>query len=152
AEFATPEQLVRAARAMRELGQKKLDAYTPYPLRDLEQLIEPGRSPLNWLVLPFALGGAVFAYLLQLYLNGVNYPLNVGGRPLPSAPAFVPITFETTVLSAGLSGLVIMLVLTKLPELWSPVFDVPGFERASIDRFWLGIDASDPRFDRDVVE
>ena len=106
---------------------------------------------------PFALAGGAGAYFIQWYLNAYDYPLNVGGRPPHAAPAFVPITFETTVLVAALSGFVIFLALSRLLRLYHPVFEVEGFERASIDQFWLGIDARDPALvpsltERDLTE
>ena len=84
---------------------------------------------------------------MQYYLNAVDYTLNVGGRPLNSWPAFIPVTFELAILFAAIGGLVMMLVLTGLPQPYHPLFDVPGFERATLDRFFLLIRADDPRFD-----
>lgn len=152
AEFETPEAMLGAIRELRRRGYARLDAFTPYPVHGLEAALGLRRSPLNWMVLPFALAGAAGGYLVQWYLNAFDYPLNVGGRPPHAAPAFVPITFEMTVLSAALAGFVILLVLTRLPELWNPVFEIEGFERASIDRFWVGIDARDPALVRSVAE
>ncbi|KYF85453.1 hypothetical protein BE20_35995 [Sorangium cellulosum] len=144
AEFETPEAMLRAIAELRSRGYRRLDAFTPYPVHGLDEALGLRRSPLNWIVLPFALAGAAGGYLVQWHNNAYDYPLNVGGRPGHAPPAFVPITFEMTVLAAALAGFVVMLVLTRLPELWSPIFDVPGFERATIDRFWIGIDARDP--------
>ncbi|WP_437475684.1 DUF3341 domain-containing protein [Sorangium sp. So ce1014] len=144
AEFETPEAMLRAITELRSRGYRRLDAFTPYPVHGVDEALGLRRSPLNWIVLPFALAGAAGGYLVQWYNNAYDYPLNVGGRPQHAAPAFVPITFEMTVLASALAGFVALLVLMRLPELWSPIFDVPGFERATIDRFWIGIDARDP--------
>jgi len=152
ARFGSPEALLSAATALRSRGYQRLDAFTPYPVHGLEQALGLRRSPLNWIVLPFALAGGAGAYLIQWYLNAYDYPLIVGGRPPHAAPAFVPITFETTVLVAALSGFVIFLGLARLLRLYHPVFEVEGFERASIDQFWLGIDARDPALVPSITE
>ena len=151
-EFTTPEAMIAAIVGLRGRGYRRLDAFSPYPVRGAEEAAGMARSPLNWIVFPFALVGAGLAYLLQWYCNAHDYPLNVGGRPPHSAPAFIPITFEMGVLTAALAGMIVYLALSGLPELWCPVFEVEGFERASIDRFWVGVDAADPRFDRAAVE
>lgn len=151
-EFTTPEAMIAAIVALRERGYRRIDAFSPYPVHGAEEAAGMPRSPLGWIVFPLGLLGAGVAYLLQWYCNAFDYPLNVGGRPPHSAPAFIPITFEMGVLSAAVGGLITYFALTQLPELWSPVFEVEGFERASIDRFWVGVDARDPGFDRLGVE
>lgn len=151
-EFATPEGMIAAIGGLRERGYQRLDAFSPYPVHGAEEAAGMQRSPIDWIVFPFALGGAGAAYLLQWYCNAYDYPLNVGGRPPHSAPAFIPIAFEMGVLTAAVVGMIVYFLLTGLPELWSPVFEVEGFERASIDRFWVGVDARDPRFERAAVE
>jgi hypothetical protein len=148
AEYATPEALLAALRRLRELGYRRLDAFTPYPVRGAEDLLDLPRSPVPRWVLGFGLLGAGGAYFLQWWMNAYNYPIDVGGRPPHSAPAFVPITFEMGVLFAGLTAFIAVFVLGRLAAPHHPVFAVEGFERASIDRFWVGVDASDPRFDR----
>ncbi|WP_437573078.1 DUF3341 domain-containing protein [Sorangium sp. So ce887] len=144
AEFETPEAMLLAIAELRSRGYRRLDAFTPYPIHGVDAALGLGRSPLTWIVLPFAIAGAAGGYLVQWHNSAYAYPLNVGGRPAHAAPAFVPITFEMMVLASALAGFVVMLFLARLPELWSPLFDVPGFERATIDRFWIGIDARDP--------
>ncbi|MFS8066337.1 MAG: DUF3341 domain-containing protein [Byssovorax sp.] len=151
-EFMTPEAMIAAIVSLRDRGYRRLDAFSPYPVHGAEEAAGTPRSPLGWIAFQLGLAGAGAAYLLQWYCNAYDYPLNVGGRPLHSAPAFIPITFEMGVLSAATAGLIAYLAFTGLPELWSPVFEVEGFERASIDRFWVGVDVRDPRFDRAAVE
>jgi len=146
AEFASEEALLEAARAMRARDYTRLEAYTPYPVEGLEQVLALKRSWLNWLVFPVAMSGAGLGYLIQCYVNAINYPLNVGGRPPHSWPAFIPITFETSVLLGGVSAFVLFFLLARLPRLWQPIFDLPGFSSASDNGFWLGIDGRDPRF------
>ena len=152
AEFLSPEEAVRAIRALRASGYVKLDAFAPYPIKDLPLSLGLPRSRLGWAVFACGLVGAAIAYLIQWYCNAYDYPLDVGGRPLHSAPAFIPITFEMGVLAAGVAAFVLYFYSTGLPELYSPVFDVPGFERAMIDRFWVGVDERDPAFDPGALE
>lgn len=151
AEFETAEQIMRAAHEMRGMGYVKLEAFTPYPMLELEKAIGLRRSTLGWVIFGCALLGGAGAYLLQWWTSVIDYPLDVGGRPPHSAPAFVPITFELTILSAGISALVALIVISGLPALYQPVFDVPGFDRASIDRFFLAVSATDPAFERGEV-
>jgi|HubBroStandDraft_6_1064221.scaffolds.fasta_scaffold995436_2 hypothetical protein len=152
AEFLTPEEMVAAIHALRRRGYGRLDAFSPYPVKGAEQALGLPRSRLSFIVFPFAMLGAALAYLLQWFCNAYDYPINVGGRPPNSPPAFIPITFEMGVLSASISGVIVFLVLSNLPELHAPVFDVEGFGRASIDRFWVGIDDRDPQYNEVQIE
>lgn len=152
AEFRTPEELIEAIALLRAGGYRKLDAFTPYPLHEVEEALHLRRSWLSWPVLLFGITGAAAAYFIQWWCNAYDYPLNVGGRPPHSVPAFIPITFEMAVLSAALGGLALFFLASRLPELYSPVFDVPGFERASIDRFWVFVDERDRAFDPAAIE
>jgi hypothetical protein len=151
AEFRTPEEMLHALRELRRRGYERLDAFMPYPVKGVEDAAGISRSPLTWMVLPVAMAGTAFGFLAQLYCNAFDYPINVGGRPLNSAPAFIPITFETGVLTAALAGVFIFLGLCNLPQLHAPVADVEGFERATIDRFWVGVDDRDRRFDAEEI-
>ena len=148
AEFAHPEELLTAIARLRSQGYRQLDAFTPWPVKGLDEALDLPKSPVARIVLIFGLLGAATAYLIQWGTNASLYPLIVGARPPHAWPAFVPITFETTVLFAGLSALFGCFAVCGLPRLWDPVFEVEGFERASIDRFWLGIDEKDAAFDR----
>ena len=148
AEYGSAEALLSAVRKMRELGYVRLDAYTPYPIKGIDEALALPRSIVAPVVLLGALCGGSGAYFLQWWMNAYNYPINVGGRPPHSALAFVPITFEMSVLFAGITAFVLVCALGRLPTLHHPIFEVEGFERATIDRFWLGVDISDPRYDR----
>lgn len=139
AEFDTHERIVHAAREMRMEGYCELDAFTPYPMRDLETALGMRRSPINWVVFPIGSIAAILAYLLQWWTSAIDYPLNVGGRPAHAMLAFVPITFEMCVLFSALTAVLTLTIWSKLPALWQPVFEVQGFERASIDRFFLWV-------------
>lgn len=147
AEFDQPEPLLEATRRARERGYRHLDAFTPFPVDGLPQALGLRPSRLPWLVLVAAVAGGVGAYLLQWYTSVIDYPLNVGGRPLHSWPAFVPVTFEVAILSGALAAVVGMLFANRLPMPYHPLFNVAGFDRVSRDRFFLCIESSDPAFD-----
>jgi hypothetical protein len=147
AEFETPEQILDAARRARLAGYVTMDAYTPYAVEGLSEELGLGRTQIPFIVLVAAIIGAGVGFLMQWYSMAVDYPLNVGGRPHNSWPVFVPIAFEVMVLVAALSALLGMLFLNGLPQLRHPVFNVPAFDFASQDRFFLCIEATDPQFD-----
>lgn len=147
AEFDTPEDLLTAARRAHQAGYRNLDAYTPFPIHGLAEAIGFHRTRLPLVVLIGGIVGCVAGYLLQYFVSVVEYPLNVGGKPLNSWPAFVPVIFEMTILVAAISTVVGMLALNGLPMPYHPVFNVPRFAFASRDRFFLCIEAKDPRFD-----
>jgi hypothetical protein len=147
AEFKEKEEIIAAAESAYAEGYRRIDAYTPFPIEELWRALHHRRTIVPVMTL---LGGVVWGlggYFMQWYAMAVDYPINVGGRPFHSWPQFIPITFEMTVLGASLSALVAMLVSNKLPQPYHPVFGVPGFERASQDRFFLCIEAVDPKFD-----
>jgi hypothetical protein len=149
AEFEEGETLVEAANRAYEAGYRQLDAYTPFPVHGLSDALRLDRQR-NWvpyLVLFGAIFGGLAGYLLQYYTSAISYPLNIGGRPLNSWPAFMVITFEGAVLMAALAGVVGMLFLNKLPMPYHPLFSVPGFELASRDRFFLCVMGTDPKFE-----
>ena len=146
AEFATPEALVGGVRDLRALGFDHLDTFSPYPVREVEPLLRLRRSPIPRWVLVGGLSGAAFAYALQWWCAAVSYPINIGGRPFHSAPAFVPIAFETAILAACLTAFVAVVLYARLLRLYDPVFETPGFERASVDRFWVAAFVDEARF------
>jgi hypothetical protein len=147
AEFDSPDALVAAVRQARQAGYRKMDAYTPFPVEELNDALELGRSRVPLIVLVGGILGAALGYFMQYYIAVVDYPVNIGGRPLHSWPAFIPVTFEMTVLVAGLFAVLGMLALNGLPMPYHPVFNVPGFTLASQDRFFLCIEATDALFD-----
>ncbi|HET8562559.1 MAG TPA: DUF3341 domain-containing protein [Candidatus Binatia bacterium] len=149
AEFENPQDLVAAARQARAAGYRKMDAYTPFPVEGLAEALELGSTKVPLIVLIGGLLGAILGYSMQYFLMAVDYPVNVGGRPFHSWPAFIPVTFEMTVLVAGLSAVLGMLALNGLPRPYHPVFNVQRFALASRDRFFLCIEATDPQFDRE---
>jgi len=147
AEFEHHEDLLEAARGACRAGYRCMDGFAPFPVEGLPEALGRKRSRMPAIFLTGGILGGLGAYFMQWYANVVSYPINIGGRPLHSWPAFVPITFELTVLGAALSGFFATLALNGLPRLHHPVFGVPGFERASVDRFFLCIEAADPQFD-----
>jgi len=146
-EFSSADDLLRAARRAYQAGYRRMDAYTPFPVDGLAEAIGMRHTRLPLLVLAGGLAGVVVGYGLQHFANAVDYPLNVGGRPLASWPAFVPVTFEVAILFAGLTAVLGMLALNGLPLPHHPLFSVERFGNASRDRFFLCIEAADPEFD-----
>ena len=146
AEFQEHEHLLQAAKQARAAGYRRMDAYAPFPVEGLSEALELEPNPVPLLTLLGGMAGGLGGYFMEWYSMGHLYPLNVGGRPLHSWPNFIPITFELTVLVASLAATLGMLLLNRLPELHHPVFNVPEFRRASIDRFFLCIEATDPQF------
>jgi hypothetical protein len=149
AEFPSVEALLEAATALRALGYRAVECYTPFPVPRLDDRLHPSRSRLPKFVFGGGLVGAVLGYGIQWYADVRVYPMNVGGRPLHAVPAFLPTTFEAAVLGAALVAFVGLWVGLRLPAPWHPVFEVEDFERASVDRFWLAVGEADPLFDRD---
>ena len=147
AEFDTPGDLVSAARRTYEAGYKKIDAYTPFPIEELSEAIGFHRNSVPLVVLIGGILGGCSGFGLQYWIHVINYPINVGGRPLNSWPAFIVVTFEMTILFAGIFAVLGMLALNGLPMPYHPVFNVPRFAFASKDRFFLIIFSSDPRYD-----
>ena len=147
AEFDDPERAVAAARRCRVEGYRRLDAFTPQPVEGLSEALGLERNRMPLIVLVGGIVGGLGGFLMQYLANVYAYPLNVGGRPHDSWPSFIPITFELTVLGAATFGVLGMLALNRLPRPNHPLFDVPAFERATVDRFFVGVRADDPQFD-----
>jgi hypothetical protein len=149
AEFHGPKELVRAAHAVHAAGYRKVDAHTPYPVEEVLEALHLHHSHVPKLVLGGGLLGLAVGWALQYWTSVVDYPLNVGGRPLNSWPAFVVPAFETTVLFAAVAAVLGMLALNGFPQPHHPLFNAPRFAAASRDRFFLCIEAGDPKFDRE---
>jgi hypothetical protein len=145
-EFDEPEPLIQAAHVAYAAGFRSMDAYTPFPVEELDEALGFKKERVALITLLGGLSGGTVAFVMQWYSNVISYPINVGGRPFFSWQAFIPVTFELTVLGAALSAVFGMLFLNRLPKLWHPTFNSNRFYRASLDRFFLCIQAKDPLF------
>lgn len=149
AEFDDPEELVIAAHKTREAGYKKIDGFSPFPVHGLAEAIGFSDWRIPWAIFFGGLVGAAVGFGLQSWVSAIAYPLNVGGRPLIPWPTFIPVTFECTVLLASFAAVGAALGLSGLPRPHHPLFNSARFEYASQDRFFLSIEATDPKFDAD---
>jgi hypothetical protein len=149
ADFEDPHRLIEAARRTSAAGYRRIDAYTPFPVEDLSEALGHHDHWVPLIVLIGGICGALTGFGLLLYALGISYPLNIGGRAVYGWPHYIPITFEATVLFAALFGVFGMLMLNGLPQPYHPVFDAPDFEKATSSRFFLCIEARDPKFDLD---
>jgi hypothetical protein len=147
AEFDCPEDLLRAAERAHAEGFRKMDAYTPFPIHGLSEAVGFHQTRLPLIVLIGGIIGAVGGFFMQYFTFEHYYPMNIGGRPHNSWPQFVIITFELTILCAGLAAVLGMLALNGLPQPYHPLFNAPNFELASRTHFFLAIEAIDTKFD-----
>jgi hypothetical protein len=151
AEFPTPDALIAAAHQVHKAGYQKVDAYTPYPIEAVSEALELPRSKVPLIVLIGGLLGGLGGYMLQYWSQMLVYPMNIGGRPFHSWPAFIVPTFECTILGAALSAVIGMILINGLPQPYHPVFNVPRFAMASRDRYFLVIEATDAKFHADAT-
>jgi hypothetical protein len=152
AEFQSPDEYVAALRKVRAAGYSKFDGYSPYPVHEASEAMGLANNPVALMVLIGGILGGLGGFALATWVSMVAYPVNIGGRPLFSWPAFIPPVFETTVLLASLTAVFGMLGINGLPLHYHPVWNVPGFVRASQDRFFICIEATDPKFDIGTVK
>jgi ActD protein len=152
AEFESPQALAQAAERVREAGYTRWDCYSPFPVHGLERAMGLKDTRLPWIVLGGGVVGAVGALLLQWWTNGVDYPFVIGGKPYFGVPAAIPITFELTILVSAITAFLCMFAFNRLPQLYHPTFRSERFRRATNDRFFLAIEAADPRFELERTE
>jgi len=151
AEFDTPQELVDAAHKTHKAGYRKIDAYSPFPVEGLADAIGFHKNMVPFVTLVGGIIGGLSGYALQYYVHVISYPVNIGGRPFNSWPSFIIVTFEMTILFGGLSAVFGMLGLNGLPQPYHPVFNVAEFAKASDNKFFLLVDASDPEFDANAT-
>jgi hypothetical protein len=170
AEFDTAEQIVVAAERVRAAGYRIVDAYTPFPVHGLAEVLEFNDKKVPWMIFIAGCLGGCAGYSLQLFtstpllepllrtpfisdviLRNFDYPMNIGGRPYHSWPSFIPVTYELTILFAAATAFFGMLILNGFPKPYHPVFNAPNFERATLDKFFLCIEAKDPKFDAETT-
>jgi hypothetical protein len=147
AEFDTVDSLIRAAERVRDEGYTRWDSYAPFAVHGLDEAMGLDRTTLPVIVFLSGLAGCIFGLVLQWWTNGVNYPFVISGKPLFGLPVAIPITFEMTILFAAFGSLLGMLGLNGLPRLHHPLFKSERFRRATTDKFFIAIEASDPIFD-----
>ena len=152
AEFDTPTQMVEAAHKVREAGYTKTDAFSPFPIHEIDEALGIKRSILPFIVLAGGISGLLSALALVTYVHVIDYPIIVGGRPFFSLPSFIPPTFELTILFASFAGVFGMLLLNGLPQPYHPVFNVPRFALATREKFFLLIETKDPKFNYDETK
>jgi len=147
AEYANPDELLSACKKAHAAGYRRMDAYTPYPIEEVAEAIGFEKTRVPLLTLVGGILGGLSAYLMQYWINVYAYPMNIGGRPEHSWPSFIIITFELTILFAGITAVVGMLGLNGLPQPYHPIFNHPRFTAVTRDRFFLCIEAADPKFE-----
>jgi hypothetical protein len=148
AKFSSPEKLVEAAKKVTQAGYRRIDAHTPFPIEGLDEALKLKSSPLPFVILGGGILGALGGFLMQYYATVIAYPLNIGGRPLNSWPAYIPITFELTILLAAGAGVLGLFLVTGFPQPYHPVFNVEDFQQhGAQDSFYLSVEARDPKFD-----
>ncbi len=152
AEFPNVDSIVQAAEKCRDAGFRRWDVHSPFPIHGIDEAMGIRPTILPWLVLGAGLTGLSCALLMEWWMNAHNYPFWVSGKPLFSLPAFIPIMFECTILCAAFTSALGMLVLNKLPMLYNPLFKSDRFRRVTTDRFFVVIDATDPKFDEEATE
>jgi Protein of unknown function (DUF3341) len=148
AEFEDPQALTEATERTYAEGYRKTDAYSPFPIEHVWEAMGVHDRPVSFFVLCGGILGMIAGFGLCYWVSTIAYPLNVGGRPMNSWPSFIPVTFELTILIASFAAVISMIALNGLPMPYHPVFNVPSFARASQDKFFLAIEATDPKFDR----
>lgn len=149
AQFDNPAHLMQAAETMRKAGYRRFDVHSPFPIHGMNRAMGVRRSPLPWLVLGGGATGCAVALVLQLWINVAEYPLVISGKPFNSLPAFIPVTFELTVLFSAFATVLGMFLLNFLPMLYHPLLKSANFARATSDGFFLSVEARDPLFHED---
>lgn len=152
ARFGSPESILKAAQQTRDAGYETIEAYTPFYIEGLDDNLGHAPTRLGWVVLMMGITGLIVGFFMQYWSNAVYYPLNIGGKPLNSWPNFIVITFECAVIFSAFTAGLFMLGRNGLPRLYHPIFNTPGFENATRDKFFLCIEAKDENFDTEKAK
>ncbi|MBZ9853547.1 DUF3341 domain-containing protein [Mesorhizobium sp. CA13] len=152
AAFADPDALTRAAQTMRDKGYRHMDAFSPFEVHGLIDILGMRKTRLPWVMLAGGVAGGVLVYALILYSVEIDYPVNVGGRPLHSWPPFTVIAFEAAILASVFAGFFGMLAANRLPQYYHPVFNAESFTYARGGKFYLLIEATDPKYRKGVTK
>jgi hypothetical protein len=152
AEFSDVDTIIAAASKVRDAGFRLWDVHSPFPIHGIDEAMGIRPTILPWLVLGGGLFGLTAGLAMQIWMNSIDYPYFISGKPLFSLPAFVPVVFECTILGAALTAVFGMLMLNKLPMLYNPIFKSERFRRVTNDKFFIVIDAEDPSFDEHKTE
>jgi len=147
AEYETPDGCADAAAKLRDAGYTKFDAHTPYPVHGMDAAMGLRDTPLGWIVLVMGMTGCLAGYLMMFWMNGIDYPLVIGGKPPDAIPSMVPVMFEMTILLSAFGAVFGLFGLCQLPRHHHPIFNSDRFARATDDHFFISVDASDPKFD-----
>lgn len=147
AEFDTAGACLHAAEKLRDAGYKSFDTHTPFPIHGMDRAMGLKDSRLGWIVLLMGMTGFASAVLMMVWMNGIDYPTVVGGKPPISIPSMVPVTFELTVLFSAFGAVFGMLGLNKLPRHNHPVFESERFKAATTDKFFVSVEDADPKYD-----
>ncbi len=147
AEFDSAASVVHACEKVRDAGYTRWDAHTPFPIHGMDKAMGLGDSKLGWIVLAMAIGGLTTGISIFMYMNGIDYPLVVGGKPPAAWPASVPVFFELTILFSAFGSVFGMFGLNKLPRHHHPIFESDRFRAATDDKFFISVEAEDPKFD-----
>ncbi len=152
AEFKNPKELIDVAKTMSKSGFSKFDTFSPFPIHGMDKAMKLKKSKLGWIVLGHAFIGFFGALAMMYFMAVMDYPMNISGKPFFNAPAWVPITFELTVLLSSFGAVFGMFFLNGLPKLNNPLFNVERFKKATDDGFFACIEAEDDMFDADKVK
>ena len=147
AEYTTPDGCAGAAAKLRDAGYTKFDAHTPYPVHGMDAAMGMRDTPIGWIVLAMGLTGCAAGFAMMFWMNGIDYPLIIGGKPPDTVPSMVPVMFEMTVLLSAFGAVFGLFGLCQLPRHHHPIFNSDRFARATDDHFFISVDASDPKFD-----
>ncbi|HXW60336.1 MAG TPA: DUF3341 domain-containing protein [Myxococcota bacterium] len=151
ASYDSPQAIFHACEQIRDAGFKRFDSYTPFPVHNLDKAMGLGPSYLPWIVLAMGTSGCILAMLFMIWVSAFDYPLNIGGKPTWSIPAFIPVTFEVTVLFSGLTAVFGMLGLNGLPRYHDPLHNIASFAKVTDDTFFVLIEADDKKYDQQAV-